>query len=154
MKAISIHQPYANFIAHGLKRYETRSWSPSSSLLGMRIAFHASKTTLSTNVFCDPMQCDEAVMLHRKRALESINWGKQAIPLGAIVATGVLSLVIGTDSPLAHDVGPFEKALGNWESATHAWQLDDMIMLDEPIPFTGKQGFFNVPNKLIPEYAR
>ena len=34
MKALTIHQPFANHIANGAKRYETRSWR--TSYTGLR----------------------------------------------------------------------------------------------------------------------
>ena len=41
MRALTIHQPYANFIADGEKQYETRSWF--TSYRGS-LAIHASKS--------------------------------------------------------------------------------------------------------------
>ena len=40
MKAISIHQPWANYVVLGLKQYETRSWH--TKIRG-RVAIHAAK---------------------------------------------------------------------------------------------------------------
>ena len=47
MRALTIHQPYANFIADGKKRYETRSWK--TAYRGL-IAIHASKNREETAV--------------------------------------------------------------------------------------------------------
>ena len=32
MKALTLHQPWASLIAHGVKTIETRSWAPPRSL--------------------------------------------------------------------------------------------------------------------------
>ena len=43
MKALTLHQPWATFIADGRKRFETRDWPPPGALIGQRIAIHAGK---------------------------------------------------------------------------------------------------------------
>jgi hypothetical protein len=42
MKAISIYQPWAQFIVFGLKSIETRTHNSFKSLVGKRILIHAS----------------------------------------------------------------------------------------------------------------
>jgi hypothetical protein len=49
MYAISLHQPWASFIAHGLKGFETRSWAPPRWLIGKRIAIHAAKKAVTAD---------------------------------------------------------------------------------------------------------
>ena len=44
MKAITLHQPWASWIAFGWKKIETRSHNRLASLVGQRIAIHAGKT--------------------------------------------------------------------------------------------------------------
>src|SRR5690242_9094133 len=41
VKALTIHQPWAQLIVHEAKRWETRTWAPPRSLLGQRFAVHA-----------------------------------------------------------------------------------------------------------------
>ena len=43
MKAISIKQPWASLIAHGIKDIENRTWKCPQKYLGQRILIHASK---------------------------------------------------------------------------------------------------------------
>jgi activating signal cointegrator 1 len=43
MKALTIYQPWATFIVHGFKHYETRSWQ---TQLRDRIAIHAGRRLL------------------------------------------------------------------------------------------------------------
>lgn len=71
--AISLHQPWASFIAAGLKPYETRSWPAPRWLIGKRIAIHAAKKKM-------PMDDFKWALRH----------GIDDVPLGAIVCTAVL----------------------------------------------------------------
>lgn len=42
MKAITIRQPWASLVLIGAKPFEFRAWRPSRSIIGQRIAIHAS----------------------------------------------------------------------------------------------------------------
>lgn len=43
MKAISIKQPWASLIAHGIKDIENRTWKCPKNYIGQRVLIHASK---------------------------------------------------------------------------------------------------------------
>ena len=43
MKAISIKQPWASLIAHGIKDIENRTWKCPQKYIGQKILIHASK---------------------------------------------------------------------------------------------------------------
>lgn len=45
MKAISIKQPWASLIAHGIKDIENRTWKCPQQYIGQRVLIHAAKTT-------------------------------------------------------------------------------------------------------------
>ena len=53
MKAITLHQPWASALAHGLKKYETRSWPVPEKFVGHRVAIHAAVTEGS---LCDAIE--------------------------------------------------------------------------------------------------
>jgi hypothetical protein len=42
-----------------------------------------------------------------------------------------------------------EFAFGNYEPGRFAWVLRDVEQLAAPIPFTGRQGIFDVPDRLL-----
>ena len=44
--AITLHQPWASLVAHGIKNIETRSWPPPQGIIGERIAIHAGRTVV------------------------------------------------------------------------------------------------------------
>jgi hypothetical protein len=47
MKCLSLRQPWASLILFGVKRFENRSWPAPSTLIGQRIAIHASAGSLA-----------------------------------------------------------------------------------------------------------
>ena len=67
MKALTLHQPWASLIADGRKTIETRSWAPPRTLIGERIAIHAS--------------------LKVDRPLSEKWFPGEHVPLGAIICT-------------------------------------------------------------------
>jgi hypothetical protein len=44
-----------------------------------------------------------------------------------------------------------ERMMGNFDLGRFGWVLKDVKPLPQPIPFKGKQGFFEVPDALIAE---
>ena len=82
LPAITLRQPWASLVAHGIKNVETRSWPPPHGTIGERIAIHAGRT-----VVLNPGH--EAVA-----AIADIygagQW-RRDIPRGAVVATAILA---------------------------------------------------------------
>ena len=82
MKALTLHQPWASLIAHGVKSIETRSWAPPQSLVGQRIAIHAGKNVVG------PQHLNR----NTRQAITRLfgeEW-KKDIPRGSVVATALL----------------------------------------------------------------
>jgi activating signal cointegrator 1 len=123
MKALTLHQPWASYIACGSKRCETRSWS--TNYRGP-IAIHAALRPIDT------------------RDRELIEW----LPLpagwtfcsGAIVATARLVDVLKIAMPTSDD---FERRLGNWTPGRYAWVLLDVVPLRPPVPARGARGLWD-----------
>ena len=82
MKSLTLHQPWASLIAHGVKSIETRSWAPPQSLVGQRIAIHAGKKVVGPQL----------LNRNTRQAIARLfgeEWEKD-IPKGAVVATALL----------------------------------------------------------------
>jgi hypothetical protein len=122
MRAISLWQPWASFIAIGVKPYETRSWSPPSRLIGQRIAIHAAKQ----RVDADDVEWWRLVSKGQAGPL----------PFGAIVCTAILA----ADFP-AQDV-PWDE-FGDYAQGRRAWHLTQIERLEPAIPARGAQGFWS-----------
>ena len=157
MLAISIWQPHATLLALGPKIHETRHWQPSPAILarihGQRIVIHASKNTSDLR--------DLAAHIHDKAkgftvdpvwdpfadALKDHIDDVMALPLGAIVGTAIFKAVhlcTATD-----DFGPF----GNFNPGRYAWEMANPVAFKQPIPWTARQGWFDIPNDVIAQSA-
>lgn len=144
MKLISLWEPWATLMAIGAKRIETRSWR--TDYRGW-LAIHASKGGLSKRELATVLEGEEF-----RRCLD----GEQLSP-GRIVAvvrlidclpmdgqgclSGVFEEYPELDTPRERHFGDF--SFGRW-----AWVTDELIRLQEPIPFTSRQGLVDIPAEL------
>ncbi|MHB0976875.1 MAG: ASCH domain-containing protein [Candidatus Aquicultorales bacterium] len=132
MKAISIWQPWASLIAIGAKRYETRSWL--TTYRGP-IAIHASKTKTFLNDLKDGW------LPRIDRALADAEVAE--ISLGAIIAVADLTATYTTENITAlPETSKDELAFGDFSSGRYAWELENVVMLEKPIPCRGRQGLW------------
>jgi activating signal cointegrator 1 len=133
MKIITIQQPWAAFVAKGIKRYETRSWQ--TEYRGL-IAIHAAKES--------PMKLGECVELYRKiRELGGDPGSSLKFDYSKIVAIAELKNIYLIEESLS--ASPIEKLVGNWEHGRYAWKLENVVALPEPIQFKGRQGLTQLP---------
>ena len=119
MRALTIHQPFANFIADREKRYETRSWC--TSYIGP-LAIHASRNR------------DEAA--YSGIALDG--------PFGAIVAVGRLVACHRVEA-IRESLSEAERDVGDYRDGRYAWEIADVVKLTHPVPWRGHQGLWSVP---------
>jgi hypothetical protein len=132
MKAISLWQPWASAIALGLKRIETRHWS--TTYRG-RIAIHAA-------LRWDRRQREFA---ETERTLGRLH---AKLSFGAVVAIARLVSVQRTDE-LASELTPIERLYGDYAPGRFGWLLADIQRIEQPVPYRGHQGLFNVPDELL-----
>ena len=168
MKAITIWQPWASLLAHGVKQYETRSWA--TSYRGP-IAIHAAAR--------EPRKCFDALDLDGvfqvAAALRNNGVVHKDIPIylvipeivehdllptSAVIATAELAgchrIVLhggrglSSASPgwLETDHGIYEPTdqelfFGDWAPGRYAWEITNIKLLDTPVPAKGKQGLWN-----------
>jgi activating signal cointegrator 1 len=144
LPAISLWQPWAHLLAIGAKRYETRSWS--TPYRGP-MAIHASKkwmlrmasqcyeepffTILSSHGIRFPARCDQAKL------------PGLGLAFGAVVAVGRL-IDIRPTSELLREIGTHERAFGDFSHGRWAWEYTDVVALETPMPYRGRQGIFRV----------
>lgn len=120
--AITIWQPWADFIVNGEKRYETRSWS--TDYRGL-IAIHAGTSRENLKLFPGGHTDIET--------------------FGAIVGIAYLGNVRRTDD--IQGVSIEERELGDWTKGRYAFRLDDVRKLDNPVKAKGKQGLWALDEK-------
>lgn len=146
MKAITIHEPFASLIAHGYKGFETRSWATKHR---GQLAIHAGKKI-----------DNDAVMMLAKDYPEI--WHKiSPLPTGCIVAIANLTecwavgedyqsgstVLFNGENGATKDIGLKEYKFGDYSFGRCAWELDDVKILDKPIPAKGQQGLWNWEDK-------
>lgn len=130
MKAITLWEPWATFIADGFKTYETRSWS--TSYRG-NIAIHASKR----------WQRDQKTILNQlvMKHPELAKYAVYEFPFGCVVAACRLIAVHRTEE-IRNRLTSIERALGDYSEGRFAWELEIVKLPPKPIPAQGMQGIW------------
>lgn len=129
MKTISIKQPWASLIAHGIKNIENRTWKCPEKYIGTRVLIHASSTPAFSS--WDTLN-NEQIFSKDESYLKDINICD--IPLGAII--GSVEIVSCEQN---HRSIWAEKGVWNWA-------LTNPILFDKPISCKGKLSFWEYHN--------
>lgn len=129
---ITLWQPYASFIAWGIKHYETRGWKPHLET-GSILMIHAAKRKLGDyerRLLASPLIAPEL----KQRGLQP-----EDLPMGCIVAATRFQQALSTN-----DFQPtgIERIVGNYQPNRYAWQLELIKVPEFPILATGKQGIW------------
>lgn len=139
MKALTLYQPWASAIAAGLKKIETRNWTPSHDVFQDRLAIHASTRWSPKEVafwvewiMGAPPECRDAFQK------VGITIGTDNPPLGVIVATVRVIRCVPTHD-LAATIGQVENSLGDFSPLRWGWVMEDVRPLKRPIRATGMQ---------------
>ena len=139
MKAISLWQPWASLWLTPRMIHLTRHWSTSHR---GPLAIHAAKSR------------EPDLSLGVRDLLED-EFGKgweQKLPLGAIVGAVELLDVVPTETLYGGHVSDADcddLLCGDFSPGRHAWKRGAFRRLPSPVPFIGKQGFFEVPDELM-----
>lgn len=138
--ALTLHQPYANLIAAGVKRYETRHWRPLSMSPGSILMIHAAKANnrqlRDTPKFLRarfPVEVDKAFNLFPQLA--------PRLPLGKIVCA-VRYIDCHKVEAIRDTLSESERAFGNYKDGRYAWELELLKVAHPPIPAVGKQSIW------------
>ena len=128
MKALTLWQPYAQAIALGLKKYETRSFATKHR---GRLAIHSSVKPLS-NAY---QMLAERYGIHNTPA---------KMPLGKIVVICDLEDCILMTEEFIKAQDKTEIDFGDWRVGRYAWKLKIIETLAEPKLVRGYQGLWNL----------
>jgi hypothetical protein len=133
MRAITLMQPWAQLVAVGAKRYETRSWK--THYRGP-LAIHASlEFPNSARALC------------RAEPFCSALFGNVDLPLGCVVAVCDLAAVLPTteSESLFESISewpPSELPFGDFSPGRFAWLLKNIRALENPIPARGARSLW------------
>lgn len=163
MKCLSLWQPWALGMFLGIKTNETRSWA--TSYRGP-LAIHASKRwTLELQRLCETEPAFKSLGISRTgrypRRQGTWYYGcidgtpakpgpgvvPKVLPLGAIVC--VVNLLDCIEITAANAPHGLERAFGDYTPGRFMWKTDDLRRLPEPVPYTGHQGLFEIPDDLL-----
>lgn len=132
MKAITIKQPWASLIVHGIKPIENRTWPCPKKYIGQRILIHASAV---------PVEMRNPNSVFTKEQWNSFSLGYQreiicgdGFPTSAIIGSiEIVGCVVNHPSIWA-------------EKGVYNWVLANPIIYEEPIKnVKGKLSFWDYP---------
>ncbi|MDB9372367.1 hypothetical protein PN464_03190 [Nodularia sphaerocarpa CS-585] len=126
IKAITLHQPHASLVGIH-KFFETRSWS--TKYRG-KIAIHAAK--------------QQKHNYQQWSLLSDLLPGFEALKFGSVVAIADLTDCILMTEEFIAQQSETELRCGLWEVGRYAWKLENVQILDEPIPARGRQRLWNI----------
>jgi hypothetical protein len=160
MKALTVRQPWASLLAHGAKRFETRSWK--INYRG-KLAIHAGK--FSTEYYNHGQETQRAMYEALKPHYfpnREVNWGyvERACTLGAIIAIGdlvdVWKSIESADAGTVEIYGNGGRGMGKYSvvrepelmfgdftPGQYAFELDNVVLLPLPIYCNGRQGLWD-----------
>lgn len=154
MRAITVFQPWATLLTHGLKRCETRPARWAKTLTPGPLLIHAAKAW-------GPTQADIVTSGPFAEALRLCNLDAFSLPLGAIVGVVNVRCCISTENVQWEPskdrffgidgysatvvVGSWEKAFGDFSAGRIAVVTDQPRAFKKPIPYRGQHTLFDVP---------
>jgi hypothetical protein len=139
MWALTLLQPYAWMVIHGPKSIENRDWCNSilRELIAAKepFAVHAGK------------ECTRAYYAQAVEYARSQDPGLVVPPREQLVYGAILGKVTVDRIHSSEDWTPDRR----WHmEGKHGWRLVERRPLLHPIPCNGKQGFWRVPEELVP----
>ena len=133
MKALSIHQPWAWLIAAGYKDVENRTWCTNHR---GRVYIHTGKGVDDEDFPALRRVAQEGGLL-----LPEDDEFLRALPRGAIIGEVHITACRPIDSLNCEPTRPSPWALGPW-----CWSMAWPSLYDEPVPWKGSLGLFEVPD--------
>lgn len=148
MIAISEWQPWGSAIVLGHKEWETRHWTPPIRIIGKRILIHAAKQKFNPREY-------EGFDLYDQLVIDGLYelWLNGKMPFGALIGTAILERWERSET-LREKISRKELTYGNYMDGRFGWRMVDPVAFPDPIPYRGAQGFFDVPDDLVPREYR
>lgn len=153
MKALSIKQPWASLIAHGIKDVENRTWK--TNFRG-RIYIHSTKDVIYWKNALSLNQIDQVRIENYELLAGIVRRNLKVIPTSAIIGeVDIVDCVINYDSIWAEKMKtqPCEHVEGldiisKGQKYIYNWILANPVLYEEPIlNVKGKLSFWNFEQK-------
>jgi hypothetical protein len=144
MRGITLHEPWASLIAHGIKNWETRSWK--TRYRGLLLIHSGQRFPKKHEV------------LHLRKSVIHPDAGRALSTdykdnMGCIITIATLEDCILMTEELIDSTDETELFCGDWQPGRYAWKLADAQRI-KPIPFKGKQGLWIPSPEVIAEVSR
>ncbi len=135
MKAITLHQPWAELVIRGWKEYETRAWVPRIQRPFM-LAIHAGKSRVVDGRIRNDRDAHFMHWLHQVgiHDVDKLHYGAM---LGICRCTAVYDT-----GPLLQHLSEQEKVFGNFEPGRFAWRMEVVEVFAQPLLVKGQQGLW------------
>jgi len=139
--ALTLLHPWPFAVVHLGKRIENRRWRPSLSA-GMWYAIHGGKAPSAKDV---QKLIPYVEMLHRRNAP---NESAPFVTSANCCLTGIVAL--------AKHGGCVKESADPWfDGAPYiGWKMDDLFILEQPIPCRGAQGLWRVPDDVAEQLLK
>lgn len=156
MKALTLTEPYATLVLNGWKRYETRSWQ---TRYRGPLAIHAAATF---NGVGGKREFEQIMRDLHPELLARLTFGAPTplqFPLGSIIGVTWLEECVPVEDvrdeidQTDKEFDWWEGEVGNYRDGRYAWKLRDPVAF-QPFKWKGHQGLWDVPDEVIPEFAR
>lgn len=144
MKAITIKQPWASLIVHGIKDIENRTWTCPKKYIGQRVLIHASKSKDKRE---KPLLTEEQYKLaggvsgygthifgNRGAIIGSVEIVDCVVNHSSIWAEKTENYTVGMN-PKLHENITGKKVIYNW-------MLANPVLFEKPIPAKGRLSFW------------
>lgn len=141
---LTLWQPHATLMAIRAKQIETRSRATHLWEQRPWVAIHAAAATSTPASWIATAMSDPII----RAALADHGITEGNMPMGAILAIGRLVNCEPTVT-IAPKLGPMELAMGDYRPGRFALQFEDVTALLDPIHWSGKQGFWTLPGRLV-----
>lgn len=156
MKCISLWQPWATLWVNGIKVHETRHWR--TNVRGTVLVHAAKHKDGDAREFWTDWVGNP----------EWMDWWDSGVwplfdelPFGAIIGTVDITDCLSTtdvydphDEPGDDPRTPRDYWLGDYSPGRFAWRAKDPVLFNDPVPWKGSQGFFEVPESVVMESLR
>lgn len=143
IRCLSLWQPWASFMALGLKSIETRSWSGEKAGLrgGELLVVHASVRRLTRE------DREEWADL-----LDGLGLTPETLPYGQVLSVHRYQGSEPTER-LSPALGLQEVQMGNYKPGRFGWRMPRLLQLEQPLSLKGMQGVFwwRPPADLAPQ---
>jgi hypothetical protein len=143
-KGFTVKQPYADLLAIGAKRYETRA---KPTKYRGPVVIHAGKDSLEYAVLMTETEVvSDSGSWHKRRdairaALDIANLAGD-IPFGKIIAYADIVGCYPVED-IKHLTTDDERLFGNWTPGRYAWEIKHVRRV-KPFPYRGQLGLWNI----------